>query len=349
LSDDIRDSQPKRAFGEDDSLETSGLAAFRARVQRIALPSVLALAVSAGLVFGGISANNHAAETLTAAPSAPVALAERQADQPSRAGERTPTAAPTPAEVPAEAPPAAALTVADPQKLTGVSFAPSPSPSASKTSESVKMYATTSVNIRTEANPDSNKVGSLSTGDSTTATGRTDNGFSQVEFNDRTGWVSSQYLSRTAPAKSAAPSTPAASESSAPAQSNASSSRSTSAAAPGGGTACAPLPGLTPRTEAVHQALCAGFPAVDSYGGVRPDWDAEHPSGRAIDAMVSSTSTGNAVADWARANAAQYGITEVIWNQRIWTTQRASEGWRAMGDRGSVTANHGDHVHISVR
>jgi hypothetical protein len=38
----------------------------------------------------------------------------------------------------------------------------------------------------------------------------------------------------------------------------------------------------------------------------------------------------------------------VIWSQHIWTVQRSSEGWRAMPDRGSTTANHYDHVHVSV-
>ncbi|MDQ1640746.1 MAG: hypothetical protein QOJ90_97, partial [Actinomycetota bacterium] len=27
---------------------------------------------------------------------------------------------------------------------------------------------------------------------------------------------------------------------------------------------------------------------------------------------------------------------------------RSSEGWRPMADRGSTTANHYDHVHVSV-
>ena len=99
----------------------------------------------------------------------------------------------------------------------------------------------------------------------------------------------------------------------------------------------------------MHQALCANFPQITSYGGVRSDWDVEHPSGRAIDAMTTDQATGDAVANWARSNASKYGITEVIWNQRIWTTQRASEGWRMMSDRGSATANHRDHVHITVR
>ena len=31
-----------------------------------------------------------------------------------------------------------------------------------------------------------------------------------------------------------------------------------------------------------------------------------------------------------------------------WTVQRADDGWRWMEDRGSTTANHYDHVHVTV-
>ena len=34
--------------------------------------------------------------------------------------------------------------------------------------------------------------------------------------------------------------------------------------------------------------------------------------------------------------------------QRIWTPVRAAEGWRTFPSRGSATANHYDHVHVSV-
>ena len=60
-------------------------------------------------------------------------------------------------------------------------------------------------------------------------------------------------------------------------------------------------------------------------------------------------STGDAIAAYVRANAAALGVTEVIWEQKIWTTQRASEGWRWMSNRGSATANHYDHVHVTTR
>ncbi len=38
----------------------------------------------------------------------------------------------------------------------------------------------------------------------------------------------------------------------------------------------------------------------------------------------------------------------MLWSRQIWTVQRNSEGWRAMKDRGSTTANHEDHVHVTV-
>ncbi len=59
-------------------------------------------------------------------------------------------------------------------------------------------------------------------------------------------------------------------------------------------------------------------------------------------------SAGQEIADWLRANCKTLGVSELIWAQRIWTVQRSSEGWRAMEDRGGDTANHYDHVHVSV-
>ena len=41
-------------------------------------------------------------------------------------------------------------------------------------------------------------------------------------------------------------------------------------------------------------------------------------------------------------------INYVVWRQQIWNIQRAGEGWRFMADRGDDSANHINHVHISV-
>lgn len=70
--------------------------------------------------------------------------------------------------------------------------------------------------------------------------------------------------------------------------------------------------------------------------------------GHALDVMVAPGSdNGDRVADWVVANADSLNVKYVIWKQRIWAPYRPS--WRGMGDRGSVTQNHYDHVHISFK
>ena len=64
--------------------------------------------------------------------------------------------------------------------------------------------------------------------------------------------------------------------------------------------------------------------------------------------MIPNSSVGQAIANYVRANAKALGVSEVIWSQHIWTVQRSGEGWRSMSDRGSPTANHYDHVHVTV-
>jgi hypothetical protein len=104
--------------------------------------------------------------------------------------------------------------------------------------------------------------------------------------------------------------------------------------------------GLTPDAIAVHRAVCALFPEVTSYGGLRVD-SGEHGEGRALDIMITG-SVGDEIAEFVRANSGALGVSEVIWKQQIWTVERSSEGWRPMEDRGSDTANHYDHVHVTV-
>ena len=103
--------------------------------------------------------------------------------------------------------------------------------------------------------------------------------------------------------------------------------------------------GLVAHTIAVYRSVCAAFPAVSSWGGSSGSGD--HGAGRALDIMATG-SLGDAIAAYVRAHAGELGVSEVIWSQQIWTVQRSSEGWRYMSDRGSTTANHYDHVHVSV-
>ncbi len=105
--------------------------------------------------------------------------------------------------------------------------------------------------------------------------------------------------------------------------------------------------GLTSDAIKVHRAICASFPQVSAFGGTRGG-GGNHGSGRAVDCMISDSAAGQRLAAWVRANAKRLGVSEVIYAQKIWTVQRSSEGWRSMSDRGSATANHYDHVHVSV-
>jgi hypothetical protein len=104
--------------------------------------------------------------------------------------------------------------------------------------------------------------------------------------------------------------------------------------------------GLVPDAVRVYRAVCNNFPQITSYGGY--DAHGEHSSGRAIDIMTSDSGLGDAIAAFLQAHAAEFNLYDIIWQQRIWTPERASEGWRPMEDRGSATANHFDHVHVSV-
>ena len=69
---------------------------------------------------------------------------------------------------------------------------------------------------------------------------------------------------------------------------------------------------------------------------------------KARDIMTSDVELGTAIAEFLRAHASELHLFDVIWRQHIWTPVRASEGWRSMPSRGSATANHYDHVHVSV-
>lgn len=103
--------------------------------------------------------------------------------------------------------------------------------------------------------------------------------------------------------------------------------------------------GVSPNVAAVHEAVCAAFPDITSYGTFRSD--GEHAQGLAIDIMVSG-SLGWEVAEFVRSNYAELGVSYLIYAQKIWSVERAGEGWRGMEDRGSATANHYDHVHVTT-
>jgi hypothetical protein len=103
---------------------------------------------------------------------------------------------------------------------------------------------------------------------------------------------------------------------------------------------------VLPHVQVAANVMGTRF-GIITIGGYRAYEDGGyHPRGRALDFMCT-TAQGNELAPWAWANRDGFGVIEVIWRQHIITVARASEGWRPMGDRGSPTQNHMDHVHIS--
>ncbi|MFV0462421.1 MAG: hypothetical protein ACK5MP_04360 [Nostocoides sp.] len=110
--------------------------------------------------------------------------------------------------------------------------------------------------------------------------------------------------------------------------------------------------GLTGNARMVLNSVLGRYGQITSVIGVRPDSIPDHPSGRAVDFMIPNWSSaagadlGNQVAAYVQANASAWNVDYIIFRQRIWFP---GSGWRGMSDRGGATANHMDHVHVSVR
>ena len=196
-------------------------------------------------------------------------------------------------------------------------------------------YATTQLNIRTQPSADASVVAVVKKGTKLSVTKTIDNGFRYVSYHGKGRWVKNEYLSDTKPKSTT-------------------SISSGSSSSGGSGISQAPCPsgssvedGLTPDAIRVHRAVCHRYPQVSSFLGLRSS-SGYHGDGRALDCMISSSTVGWDLARWVRSNASRLGVMEVIYRQQIWTVQRSSEGWRPMEDRGSPTANHMDHVHVSV-
>jgi hypothetical protein len=196
-----------------------------------------------------------------------------------------------------------------------------------------RKYATTELNVRTQADADSSVVAVVKKGTKLSVTKTISDGFRYVSYRGKGRWVKNQYLSDRKPK---------------------STTSSSSSGSGSGGISGAPCPGgssvesgLTADAIRVHRALCHRYPQFTSFLGRRSS-SGYHGQGRALDCMISDTSVGWDAARWVRANAKSLGVSEVIYRQQIWTVQRSSDGWRSMSDRGSPTANHMDHVHVSV-
>ena len=185
-----------------------------------------------------------------------------------------------------------------------------------------QQWTTDDLNIWNQPGDKAKQLGELEAGKKVVVTGREMWGRTEIVLKGESRWVTDGYLSDDKPL------------------------------GVGAGLSMDPCPdggvesGLTDNAVYVYRSVCHAFPEITSYGG----WSnhGEHSSGRAIDIMTSDVELGTAIAEFLRAHASELHLFDVIWRQHIWTPVRASEGWRSMPSRGSATANHYDHVHVSV-
>jgi uncharacterized protein YgiM (DUF1202 family) len=184
-------------------------------------------------------------------------------------------------------------------------------------------YATTALLVRSTYTSSYTTITEVPRGTRLSITGVVRSGRMQIVYNRAVRWVTAKYLSKTRPA-STSPGTSAVEKN------------------------------LQPNAIRLHRATRARFPQITTYYGWRRDVTPDHPAGRALDIMIPSYKTkagralGSDVAAWARANAKSLRIRYVIWDQRIWNIERDREGWRFMASRGSDSANHKNHVHVTV-
>ena len=110
--------------------------------------------------------------------------------------------------------------------------------------------------------------------------------------------------------------------------------------------------GLKPQTAAFKEEIANLF-GITSFSGYRPGDSGDHGKGLAIDFMVpESSELGDKIVEYAIQNMASRGISYIIWKQRFYAPFDSKYGpantWNPMPDRGSVTENHYDHVHVSM-
>jgi hypothetical protein len=103
----------------------------------------------------------------------------------------------------------------------------------------------------------------------------------------------------------------------------------------------------------VARAVAAKFPQIQSILGWRADGGPvqDHPDGRAIDFMIPNYTSqdgialGDEINKYVLDNKDFFHVEYTIWRQQYFPAGGAPS---TMGDRGSPTQNHFDHVHVTV-
>jgi hypothetical protein len=226
----------------------------------------------------------------------------------------------TPAAAPVAHHDVIAASLKDTANTTSRSADRPPVPNEAAVAEEVtgQRFAASTLEVHAAANDTSPVLATLRAGSKVAITGKTHDTWAEIMHNGLPRWVTAKELVKVMPL-------------------------GTSACASGSSMEA----GLQPDTIKVHRAVCALFPQVTRYLG--KSGGGEHRTGRAVDIMVYGDSAlGYKIAAFAQKNARALGISQVIWHQHIWTVQRAGDGWRSMPNRGSATANHMNHVHVTT-
>jgi hypothetical protein len=242
-------------------------------------------------------------------------------------GSTTPDAATSPSLVPEAAAPATntvrtltADQLAAPAATTRSKKAPLALLSLSR------LYTTGTLNVRDAAKNSGKLLGALDVGVRVSATSDVDGKYRKIEFEKGYGWVLESSLTDAVPVEAA-------------------------------GTTWAPCPRgsavehkLRKDTVHIYRSVCALFPAVNSYGGWRAGGLPFHKNGRAVDIMLTpgaESALGHRIANYLIKHAKDFNVDHIIFEQQIWTP--STPHWRHMADRGSITANHFNHVHVAIR
>jgi len=190
-----------------------------------------------------------------------------------------------------------------------------------------RQFTTSSLNVRAKADSSSKLVGHVSAGTEVNATSEISGDYRQVVYSDGLAWVLNDELTKVDP--------------------DAGIPDGTSMAPCSRGSAVENR--LRKTTIFIYRSVCPLFPAVNSFGGWRAGGMQFHKNGRALDIMLTpgkESALGHRIANYLIAHASLFKIDHIIFEQHIWTP--SAPHWRKMADRGSLNANHYNHVHVAV-
>ena len=121
-------------------------------------------------------------------------------------------------------------------------------------------------------------------------------------------------------------------------------------------------PNATARTKFVDDEIARLTGERDCYVGAYRDYQpstSNHNTGNALDCTISDAigsyptaaqrDQGWKLANWLAQYAVRLQVRYVIWDGKIWSVARSSEGWRTYTAGSGVTGGHYDHVHVSVQ